>query len=101
MSNPRSAGNAWGTLKKKLMISGDSAPPTPRKVAASRKKAAKDDAGEDSEATPKRATRKRATKEPEDGDASPKKKVRPAKPKPKMEPEDETCKCTWDEVQAD
>ncbi|KAJ4363702.1 hypothetical protein N0V95_001017 [Ascochyta clinopodiicola] len=90
MTNPRSAGNAWATLKKKLMTSGDGAPPTPKKAAASRKKAVKDDAGEDGEATPKKTPRKRVNKEPEDGDASPKKRSRPAKPKSKQEPEEET-----------
>ncbi|UPX11616.1 uncharacterized protein EKO05_0002213 [Ascochyta rabiei] len=103
MSNPRSAGNAWSNLKKKLMTSGDSPPPTPKKAAASRKKAVKDDAGEDGEATPKKALRKRANKEPEDSDASPKKKGRPAKPKPKpkQEPKEETCKRAYREVQTD
>ncbi|XPS70557.1 hypothetical protein M3J09_002770 [Ascochyta lentis] len=95
MSNPRSAGNAWANLKKKLMVSGDGAPPTPKKAAASRKKATKDDAGEDGEATPKKTPRKRANKEPEDGDASPKKRGRPAKAKPKKEPEEESCKSSW------
>lgn len=92
MSNPRSAGNAWANLKKKLMVSGDGAPPTPKKATPRKKAAAKGDAGEDGEATPKKTTRKRATKEPEDGDASPKKKGRVVKPKPKKEPEEETCK---------
>lgn len=90
MSNPRSAGNAWANLKKKLMVSGDGAPPTPKK-AAPRKKAAKGETGEDSEVTPKKSSRKRVNKEPEDGDASPKKKGRAAKTKPKKEPEEETC----------
>lgn len=93
MSNPRSAGNAWLALKKKLFVPADGVPPTPRKAA--RKKAApKDDAGEDGEATPKKSARKRAVKEPEDGDASPKKKGRAAKPQPKKEIEEETCQCT-------
>lgn len=91
MSNPRSAGNAWANLKKKLMAPTDgSVPPTPKKAAA-RKKAIKDDTGEDGEVTPKKTSRKRANKEPEDGDASPKKKGRAAKPKPKPEPEEEDC----------
>jgi hypothetical protein len=87
MSNPRSAGNAWAALKKKLM-NGDSAALTPKKAPRG-KKAAKDAAGEDGEATPKKTPRKRATKEPEDGDASPKKKARTPKPKVKPEPEEE------------
>lgn len=91
MSNPRSAGNAWANLKKKLMAPGDgSAPPTPKKAAA-RKKATKDDAGEDGEANLKKTPRKRVNKEPEDGDASPKKRGRAAKSKPREEPELESC----------
>jgi hypothetical protein len=79
MINSRSAGNAWGKLKKKLM-SVDEAPATPTKAAPTpaKKKAAK--YGE----TPKKAThRKRPGKkqEFEDSDASPKKKGRAAKTK--------------------
>lgn len=91
MTNSRSAGNAWAALKKKLLINNDgSAPPTPKK-AAGRKNAIKDDAGEDGEGKPKKNPHKRAAKEPEDGDASPKKKGRAAKPKPKKELEEQNC----------
>ncbi|KAJ4316937.1 hypothetical protein N0V94_005207 [Neodidymelliopsis sp. IMI 364377] len=91
MTNPRSAGNAWAALKKKLFTPDGAAPPTPSKKAASRKKAAKGgEDGEDGEATPKKTPRKRANKEPEDGDASPKKKGRPTKAKPKQELDEET-----------
>jgi hypothetical protein len=93
MGNPRSAGNAWANIKKKLMASSDGTPPTPKKGGA-RKKAVKNDEGEDGEVTPKKMSRKRANKEPEDGDASPKKKGRAPKSKLKKEPEEETCEFT-------
>lgn len=89
MTNPRSAGNAWAALKKKLMAPADpNAPPTPKRGGGRKKK---DVDGEDGEATLEKASRKRANKEPEDGDASPKKKGRSAKAKPNQEPEDENC----------
>ncbi|KAF3046620.1 hypothetical protein E8E12_011260 [Didymella heteroderae] len=77
MTNPRSAGNAWNTLKKKLMAPADpDAPPTPKRGGGRKKKEVGDKDGED---TPKKTTRKRTAKEPENGDASPKKKGRPVK----------------------
>ncbi|KAJ4990245.1 hypothetical protein SVAN01_04336 [Stagonosporopsis vannaccii] len=90
MTNPRSASNAWATLKKKLMAPSDgTVPPTPKKGGGRKKKVD----GEDGEATPKKATpRKRANKDPEDGDASPKKKGRTPKAKALQEPEVEDCK---------
>jgi hypothetical protein len=88
MSNSRSASNAWLKLKKKLMPDGEASPATPKKASTpAKKKAAKVDS-EDGE-TPKKATpRKRAPKkqEAEGGDASPKKRGRPAKNKKDAEP---------------
>ncbi|KAJ4382920.1 hypothetical protein N0V86_002147 [Didymella sp. IMI 355093] len=90
MTNPRSAGNAWNALKKKLMAPADlnAPPPTPRRRGGRKKKEVD---GEDGEATPKKTSRKRTAKESEDGDASPKKKGRPTKAttKAKQETEEE------------
>jgi hypothetical protein len=93
MTNPRSAGNAWNALKKKLMAPPDpNAPPTPKKGGARKKKGVD---GEKGEGNPKKTTRKRTAKEPEEGDASPKKKGRATKAttKAKQEPEEDKCKC--------
>jgi hypothetical protein len=93
MTNPRSAGNAWAALKKKLMAPADpnAPPPTPKRGGGRKKKGVD---GEDGEATPKKTPRKRTAKEPEDGDASPKKKGRPTKAatKAKQETEEKDCK---------
>jgi hypothetical protein len=82
MGNPRSASNAWTKIKNKL--GGDvAAPATPKKAAGGRKKAVPAPAadGEDGEATtPKKTPRKRAAKKQDvEGEASPKKRGRPAK----------------------
>ncbi|KAF2847850.1 hypothetical protein T440DRAFT_402574 [Plenodomus tracheiphilus IPT5] len=81
MSNHRSAGNAWAKLKNKLMAPSDgSVPPATPKKAGGRKKAVKDDGGENGEVTPKKTgtPRKRVAKKQDvdGGDASPKKKSR-------------------------
>lgn len=93
MTNPRSAGNAWNSLKKKLMAPADpNAPPTPKRGGGRKKKEVD---GEDGEGTPKKASRKRTAKNPEDGDTPLKKKGRPAKAttaEAEQEPGDD-CKC--------
>ncbi|KAJ8112270.1 hypothetical protein OPT61_g5331 [Boeremia exigua] len=82
MTNPRSAGNAWANIRKKLIAPDGSVPPTPKKAGGRKKKG---DVGEDGEPTPKKTPRKRVNKDSEDGDASPKKKARATKAKPKEE----------------
>jgi len=91
MTNPRSAGNAWNALKKKLMAPPDpNAPPTPKRGGGRKMKEAD---GEDGEGTPKKTPRKRTAKDPEDGDASPKKKGRATKATTKAKQEaEEDCK---------
>ncbi|KAJ4409098.1 hypothetical protein N0V91_002914 [Didymella pomorum] len=101
MTNPRSAGNAWNALKKKLMAPPDpNAPPTPKKGGARKKKGVD---GEKGEGNPKKTTRKRTAKEPEEGDASPKKKGRATKAttKAKQEPEEDKSKVKPEPASAD
>ncbi len=85
MGNPRSASNAWATIKKKMWAKAGIEPP---KSTKGKKTADGDDAESGAAATPVKTPRKRAKKaEGEEGaEGSPTKKVRtPAKKGKKSE----------------
>ncbi|EEY19714.1 predicted protein [Verticillium alfalfae VaMs.102] len=89
MTNPRSAANAWGALKKKLFVGTAAATPIKARAAA-----AANNEGGDSEKKRKRATPKKkvmAEGDEDDGDAAPietpiKKKRAPANKKASVKP---------------